>query len=194
MTYRERRAMDDSKIIGLFERRDETAIAETARKYGSTLHLTALRILGIHEDAEECVNDTYLAAWNAIPPEKPLFLKQYLAKITRRLAFNRYKASTREKRGGGETAAVLDELSEVLADKNDVESVLHEKALAEAVNRFLHALPKRESAIFLRRYFYAEEMREIGKRFGMREPAVRMSLSRTREKLKEYLKKEDLWE
>ncbi len=186
--------MDDSKIIGLFESRDETAIAETANKYGSTLHLTALRILGIHEDAEECVNDTYLAAWNAIPPEKPLFLKPYLAKITRRLAFNRYKASTREKRGGGETAAVLDELSEVLADKNDVESALHEKALAEAVDRFLHSLPSRESSIFLRRYFYAEEIREIGKRFGMREPAVRMSLSRTREKLKEYLKKEDLWE
>ncbi len=182
--------MEDHDILLLFEARNEDAIRKTAEKYGDYCHAIAMRILFDHADAEECVNDTWLGAWNSIPPQKPRSLKLYLAKIVRNLSFNRYKEKTSKKRGGGDMTLALDELAEITASSSDVETELEKKELKEALDRFLRALPRRETDIFLRRYFFAESFAEIASRYGMRESAVRMSLSRTREKLREYLKKE----
>ncbi len=185
--------MDDKEIIALFESRNENAIEETAKKYGSYCHAIANGILANTQDAEECVNDTWLRTWNSIPPQKPNSLKWFLAKITRNLSFNRYQEKTREKRGGGEIALVLDELDEVIGDSYDMETAFLQKEIRSALNRFLRELPERDADIFIRRYFYVESTEMIAKRYFMRESNVRLILSRTRKKLKEFLKKEGVW-
>ncbi len=182
--------MEDKDIIALYESRSEHAIRETAEKYGVYCHIIAERILSDRLDAEECVNDTWLHTWNSIPPQKPHSLKLYVAKITRNLAFNRYKENTREKRGGGEICLVLEELAEVVCDANDIEEEIQNRELQKGIDRFLRAIAKRDAGIFLRRYFYAESCADIAKRYDIRESAVRVILSRTRQKLKYFLEKE----
>lgn len=182
--------MKDSQIIALYWNRSEHAITATNQKYGSYCFAIAEHILKDQQDSEECVNDTWLQAWNAIPPHKPGRLRSFLAKITRNLALNRLKARKAEKRGGGEISLVLEELAECLADAKDTETEVAAKELADCINQFVHTLSERDCNIFLRRYFYVESVAEIAGKYGLKESNVLMILSRTRKKLKKHLKQE----
>lgn len=182
--------MEDTEIIDLYFARDEQAISETDKKYGSYCFSLARAILPSRQDAEEAVSDTYWKTWNTIPPHRPEVLKLFLAKITRNLAFTRWRRLTADKRGGGAMPLVLEELSECIAAPGTVEDRIRGKELAAAIRSFLDTLPKREQDIFLRRYFFVEESDAIAKRFGMKQATVLRTLSRTRSKLKQYLSKE----
>lgn len=182
--------MEDSKILELYFARDEQAVAETASEYGAYCFSLANSILSNQQDAEETVSDTYWKAWNAIPPHRPAVLKLFLAKITRNLAFTRWRRRTADKRGGGEMELVMEELSGCLAAPGSVEDRLNARELAKTIRGFLDTLPPREQDIFLRRYFFVEESGEIAKRYGMKDATVLRTLSRTRSKLKRYLAKE----
>ena len=182
--------MDDEKIIELYFARDEQAVAETDRKYGGYCFTLANAILGNREDAEEVVSDTHLKTWHAIPPKRPGVLKLFLAKITRNLSFSRWRSYTAEKRGGGVMELVLEELDACIPAPGKVEDSLMGKELAKAIRCFLNTLPQREQDIFLRRYFFVEETGAIARRYGMKPATVLRTLSRTREKLKNYLSKE----
>lgn len=181
--------MDDERIIKLYFNRDEDAIARTSEKYGPYCFRVAENILYDHMDSEECVNDTWLKTWDSIPPKRPQVLKIFLAKITRSLAFNRYTAKYAKKRGGGEIALVLDELSECIGT-GDPASEFELCELGETVNEFLKSLPETDRNIFLRRCFYTESVEQVAKRYSMTGAAVMNRLSRTRKKLKQYLMKE----
>ena len=182
--------MDDKVILDLYFARNEEAITETDRKYGCYCYSVANRILNSNEDSEETVSDTYLQAWNSIPPHRPNFLKLFLAKITRNLAFSRWRKQTAEKRGGGETELVLEELAGCIPGTEQIDDRLNAKELARSIRAFLDTLPAREQDIFLRRYFFVEESETIARRYGMKSAAVLRTLSRTRAKLKRFLEKE----
>lgn len=184
--------MDDAKIIALYEARDEKAIAETQQKYGGYCRYIAERILASKQDAEECVNDAYHKAWNTIPPQKPESLASYIGMLTRQLSFNRYKENHRQKRGGGEVPLILEELQECIADKDNVPNA-DDIALRDAMNAFLSNLPQRTRMVFMRRYWYADEVSTIAADYGMSESHVGVLLYRTRKKLKEYLEKEEIY-
>ena len=182
--------MDDKQILELYQKRSETAISETADKYGKYCYCIAYRILYDELDSEECVNDTYLRAWEAIPPQCPEKLSAFLGKITRNLALNRYKYYLREKRGNGQTALVIDELNECLPASNSTEESVEEKLLVELLNQFLYSLPPEKRNIFLRRYWYLSSIQEIAKDYGFSESKVKMILLRIRNKLSQVLEKE----
>jgi len=183
--------VEDKQIIELYNKREETAIEKTAEKYGKYCFGIASNILHSYEDSEECVSDTWLRAWNAIPPTVPKYLKVFLGKITRNLSFDKYRAKTTLSRGGGQFAVVLDELAEVVADSCDVEKQFEQKELMGAINTYLKRLPERECNIFVRRYFYADDTSKIAKLYEIKESNVLMILSRTRKKLHTFLKEED---
>ena len=182
--------MEDSRIVALYWQRDASAIKETENKYGAYCFSVANNILHNEEDAEECVNDTWLKNWNAIPPQRPNQLQMFVAKITRNLSFNRFKARSAEKRGGGEMILVLDELSECLAGNTNVECEYAAKELERCIQLFVRALPERDGNVFVRRYFFTESVSEIAKRYALTENYVMVILSRTRKKLKTHLVKE----
>ncbi|MBR7162089.1 MAG: RNA polymerase sigma factor [Clostridia bacterium] len=182
--------MEDQEIVSLYWMRDESAIRETADKYGNYCYRIAYRILDNHEDSEESVNDTYIDAWNSMPPHKPILLSAFLGKITRRIAIDRWRRSRTEKRGGGEAVLVLDELSECLTGENDIETELERKRLAQTVNEFIQTLSAAERRIFVGRYFYMDSVESICKKFGFSESKVKSMLFRIREKLRVYLRKE----
>lgn len=182
--------MEDSKILDLYFARNEQAVAETDRKYGAYCFTLANSILNDEQDAEEAVNDTYLNTWNAIPPHRPTVFRLFLAKITRNLSFTRWRKRSADKRGGGEMALVLEELSGCIAAPGSVEDNLNGKELAKAIRSFLDTIPAREQDIFLRRYFFVEESEAIARRYGMKRATVLRTLSRTRTKLKNYLTQE----
>ena len=173
--------MDDAQIVQLYWDRNEQAIHATSDKYGNYCTSIAKNILGNQEDAEECVNDTYLNAWNAMPPHRPSILSAFLGKITRNLSFNRYKHNTADKRGGGEIPAVLEELSDLVSGKDDVEQAFDQKELTKAIDT-----PKKRS-IFISRYWYTDSISEIAVRHNMNDGAVSMALNRIRLKLHNYL-------
>lgn len=179
--------MEDSKIIQLYWNRDESAIPVTSKKYGAYCTSIARNILKNEEDTEECVNDTYFNAWNAMPPQRPSVLSAFLGRITRNLSFNRYKLLHTQKRGGGELPLVLEELTEVVSGKESVEQELERKELLAEINDFLAGLSKDKRQMFVRRYWYAEPVNEIAKRFGASEGSVTMALKRVRKQLKEKL-------
>lgn len=183
--------MDDQQIVDLYWKRDENAIAETQKTYGKYCHTIAYTILHSHEDAEECVNDTYLRAWGAIPPAKPSRLSTFLGKITRNLSLDRYEKNTAQKRSGP-VELVLDELSECIPDADSTLDPIDMIALGDAINAFLGGLPKKTRQIFLRRYWYMSPVRDIARDTGMSEGAVKVSLLRTRESFKAYLEKEGI--
>ena len=182
--------MDDEQILDLYFARDEQALAETDRKYGGYCFTLANGILNSEQDAEETVSDTYWKAWNTIPPHRPSVFKLFLAKITRNLAFSRWRQYSAEKRGGGEMNLVLDELAECIAAPVGVEEQVSAKELGKTIRAFLDTLPVQEQDIFLRRYFFVEESGTIAKRYGMKPATVLRTLSRTRMKLKKYLTRE----
>ena len=181
--------MEDHQIIELYWQKNADAISETAGKYGAYCFAIAENILHNAEDSEECVNDTWLRAWNAIPPQRPDALRVFLAKITRNLAFNRFNARNAEKRGGGEIALVLDELGDCLGGA-DAETEYEAKELRRCVRLFVRSLPERDGNVLARRYFFAEPVADIAKRYGLSENNVMVILSRTRRKLKAHLMKE----
>jgi RNA polymerase sigma-70 factor (ECF subfamily) len=183
--------MDDQQIVDLYWKRDESAIAETQKKYGKYCHTIAYAILHSHEDAEECVNDTYLRAWGAIPPAKPGRLSTFLGKITRNLSLDRYEKNTAQKRSGP-VELVLDELSECIPDADSALDPIDMIALGDAINAFLEGLPQKTRQIFLRRYWYMSPVKDIARDTGMSEGAVKVSLMRTRESFKAYLEKEGI--
>ena len=184
--------MDDSKIIDLYWQRDERAIEETDSKYGAYCRAVSMNILGVREDAEECVGDTYVRAWNAIPPERPGRLRAWLAGITRNLSIDRWRKNAAHKRGGGETQLLLDELAECVAGSESPETELLRKELRVALNRFLRGLPERERAVFLFRYYYALTNEEIAQKTGLSANQVKYILQRTRKKLGDMLQREGL--
>ena len=184
--------MEDRDIVELFWQRSEDAIPETQRKYGSYCRTIAYNILENDEDAEECVNDTWLKAWNSMPDHRPSRLAPYLAKLTRWLSLSLLREHGRLKRGGGETALALDELSEVLSDGKDAQHALEVKELNEAVRTFLDNLSSNERDVFLSRYWFLLSVKEIAARFGFSPNKVSTMLHRTRRKLQTYLKEEGL--
>lgn len=182
--------MQDQEIIELYFKRSESAIRETEQKYSGYCHAIADNILHSKEDSEECVNDTWMKAWNAIPPARPAHLKLYLAKITRSLSFNRYKEKHAQKRGGGQMAEVLDELGECLQGGQDVEAEYLAQELRTTINTFVRALPSQEQTLFIRRYFYVESISQIAAHCGLTENNVCVRLCRSRKRLRQQLEKE----
>ncbi|MGI6562423.1 MAG: RNA polymerase sigma factor [Clostridia bacterium] len=150
--------MDDDSIVRMYWERNEKAISVTSEKYGSYCLSIAKNILDNQEDAEECVNDTYLHAWNSIPPNRPKILSTYLGKIVRNLSFNVYKRNKAEKRGSGQIALVLDEPSAIVADSKNQEDEWNRKLLVSAINAFLSELPTEKRKIIVCRYWYAAGM------------------------------------
>ena len=179
--------MEDAEIVQLYWERDEQAIPATAEKYGSYCTSNANNILGNSEDAEECVNDTYLKAWNAIPPQRPSILPAFLGTITRNLSFNRYKYNTAGRRGGGETAVVLEEIAGVVSGADDVEQEINRRELIQAIDDFLASLPAHKRKIFVCRYWYFDPVAEIAARSGMTENHVSVTLNRLRAQLRRCL-------
>lgn len=179
--------MEDEKIIQLYWDRNQAAIPETSKKYGNYCKSIARNILGNDQDAEECVNDTYLNAWNTIPPHRPKMLSTFLGKITRNLSFNKYKHNLAWKRGGGEISCVLDELADCISDTTDIEQEIDRKELVREINLFLESLPSVKKGIFVGRYWYADSIQTLAKRFQMTDNNVSVLLNRTRKQLKAYL-------
>lgn len=185
--------MEDAEIIRLLFARSEQALAELAQKYGALCGALARNILGSDQDAEECVNDAWLAAWNAIPPEQPNPLQAYLCRLTRNIAITRYHAGRAAKRDSRYDVA-LDELEGCLAGRRTVEGELEAKELAQAVGRFLDGLEEEQRKLFVRRYWYADSVAELGRATGAGSAAVSARLFRLRRKLKRYLKQEGIIE
>lgn len=179
--------MDDKQIIELYFERNEQAIKETDVKYGAFCHRIAMNILDIHEDAEECVNDTYLNAWNSMPPHRPSILSTFLGKITRNLSLNRCKYNTAVKRSGSQVTVVYDEIAEFVSDKDNVEQEIDRNELLQAIDTFLHTLSAEKRVIFVRRYWYFDSISNISSRLGMTENHVSVTLNRLRFKLRSYL-------
>ena len=184
--------MEDSQIIELYFKRKEEAIQETDTKYGSYCFSVAENILHNTEDSEECVSDTWLAAWNTMPPQRPTVLRMFLAKITRNLSFNRFHAEKAKKRGGGEIHFVLDELAECIATESDTESEYMAKELEQSIRLFVRNLPEREGNVFVRRYWYLDSLADIAKNTGFSGSKVASMLFRLRGRLKKQLIKEEL--
>ncbi len=182
--------MTDNAIVQLYLDRDETAITVTEDKYGEYLRCIAHRILSNESDEEESVNDTYMAAWNSIPPHIPTVLSTYLGKLTRRISIDRYRHRHRDKRAAGEYALSLEEWSEVLSDNNSPENELDAKELSSAIDAFLRSLSSEERHLFLGRYYYFDPLKTVAKYCGMSETKAKSKLFRLRQRLKAYLQKE----
>lgn len=182
--------MDDTAIVSLYWDRDEAAIRETECKYGNYLHKIAFNILNNTEDSHESVNDTYLAAWDSMPPHRPSVLSAYLAKLTRRISIDLFRYRTREKRMGSEYALSLDELEECVSGGNTTEEQVNGKLLADAVGIYLRLLPESTRQAFLGRYYFLDSVKEVAAYCGMTESKCKSLLHRTRLGLREYLQKE----
>lgn len=179
--------MEDSQIIALYWERNEQALQSTAEKYGRYCFAIAYNILLNKEDSEESVNDTYMSAWERIPPHRPSVLSTFLGKITRRISLNKWRNKTCGKRGGGEVPLALDELSECIPAEENTERVVEQKELAQAINRFLGTLPETQRDIFVSRYWFMASISEISGKFNFPESKTKSILFRTREKLRNYL-------
>ena len=184
--------MVDQAIIALFEQRDEQAISESEKQYGALCRSVARDITGSDEDAEECLNDAMLAAWNAIPPAKPKNFCAYLLRLVRNAAYNRYNAAHTQKRSTANIAGSVDELAEIIPDRGDIISEVERRETVAAINAFLKGLPQKQRDLFVRRYWYAADTAALAKMFHMTESHVRMTLSRLRKRLQKHLQKEGL--
>lgn len=182
--------MEDKQIVDLYWARSETAILETDSKYGRYCHYIAYNILHNDEDCEECVNDTYMRAWNSMPQHRPSVLKTFLGKITRNLALDKYKNLTAEKRSIGQVPLVLDELYGCVPGEDNTAHIIDDMVLAEIFNHFLASLSTEQRKFFVRRYWYLSPIKEIAEDYGVGESKVKMSLLRSRNELKKTLEKE----
>ena len=184
--------MEDSQIVELYWARSERAIPETADKYGRYCFSIAFNVLHNREDSEECVNDTYLHAWNGMPEQRPNKLSAFLGRITRNLSLNRWDKYSAEKRGAGQADLALEELRECVPAPDCTERVVDDMALAELFNRFLASLTAENRRIFMRRYWYLSSIKEIAAEYGLSESKVKMSLLRSRNTLRLLLEKEGI--
>ena len=185
--------LSDKEIVSLFNERNEKAIVAVSRKYGSYCGAVVQSILKDPQDTEECLNDTWLRAWESIPPEKPHNLGGFLVKIAKSISLNRYKLMHAEKRGSGELPLVLDELSECVADNSsNIEKTFEQKLLTDAVNEFLKTLSTEKRDIFVLRYWYCLPIAEIARKVGLNRSNTSVILSRTRRDLIAYLKTKEL--
>ena len=184
--------MDDAGIVDLYWARSERAIKETERKFGGYCRTVAYNVLSDVSDAEECVNDTWMKAWNSMPTDRPRRLAPYLGKMTRWLSLSRLRQKNSLKRGGGELPLVLDELAEVLDSGADTQKTLELRELELALRRLVDMLGKDERDVFLSRYWYIASIAEIAEKFGLTESNVKTMLHRTRKKLLKQLKEEGL--
>ncbi len=181
--------MDDSKIIDLFYARSEQAIVELSAKYGKVCNKVAKNILNNILDAEECVNDAYLGAWNTIPPQNPNPLLTYICRIVRNLSIKKYHVNTSVKRNSFYDAA-LDELEDCIASAESVEAEISAKELTRLIDSFLDTLDAESRMLFVRRYWYSYSVPELAEQFSLKSNTVSVRLSRIRDKLRDYLKKE----
>ena len=181
--------MQDNEIVRLFLERSEGAVNEAEKKYRNYCFRIALNILGSIEDADFCVNEVFLRAWEQIPPQEPRLLSAFLAKITRNCAINMLKASNAQKRGGGERELVYEEISELVSGASDVERGAENSEIIDEINRFLKKQPALKRDIFICRYWYCDSVRDIAAQFNTTENAVSVILNRTRKKLREYMQK-----
>ena len=185
--------MEDTKIIDLFWERDERAIQETETAYGRYCRTIAFNILGDEEDVQECLNDTWLGAWNSIPPARPACLSAFLAKITRNLAISKYRAKYAKKRTGDRLSESLDELGECIPVSNDnVSQAIDRRILAEAINGYLDTCSEKQRKIFVRRFFYFDSIAEISQMYGIGQSDVKVTLMRMRRSLQKILEEEEL--
>lgn len=182
--------MEDEQIVSLYWQRSESAIRETEQKYDRYLTKIAYNILSDHEDSRESVNDTYLAAWNSIPPHRPSVLSAYLGKLTRRISIDRFRSRNREKRKASEYALSLSELGDCVSAGNTTEDMVNVKLLADAIGIYLRLIPEEARNAFLGRYYYLDSLKEVAAYCGMTESKAKTVLYRTRQGLKDYLKKE----
>lgn len=182
--------LEDEKIIGLYNLRNEEAISETAAKYGKMLYKIAYNILSDNLDSEETVNDTYLRAWNSIPPEKPFAFGAWLGKITRNLSIGLWRKNNAKKRSGIET--MFSELEECIPSKENTESEAENGEITSAVNRWLKKLPKEDRILFIRRYWYCDDVSLLAEKSGKKAGAVSSKIFRLRKSLRDYLEKEGI--
>lgn len=182
--------MEDTRIVDLYWARSEKAIEETSAKYGNYCYSIAFNILANAEDADESVNDTYLNAWNSMPPHRPAILSTFLGKITRRVSIDKWRRQTAEKRGNGEIMLVLDELSDCIPGSQGVEHDIEAAELAKVINDFVMSLPPMERRIFICRYWYFDQVSAISRQFGFSQSKVKMILHRQRKKLLDHLERE----
>lgn len=181
--------MNDKEIVGMFIERDEKAISESHGKYGNYLNYISYNVVYDKQDAEECVNDALLAAWNSIPPHKPENLKTYLGKLAKRIAVSRLRQNRASKRLPTEYAVSLDEIAEIAVDE-DFDASITDEELSARISSFLRSLPESERNIFIRRYWYGDSIDNICERYGFGASKIKMTLKRTRDKLANILKKE----
>lgn len=185
--------MEDVKIVELYWQRNETAIDETRSKYGNYCNSIAYRILNNSQDADECENDTYLCAWNTMPPNKPGLLSSYLGMLCRNCALNKFRKYHAQKRGAGDVSLSLSELDECIPDNKSIDDAIEEKELAQVLSDFLRTLPEVECNLFICRYWHLASIKEISEKFGYSQSKVKTTLYRTRHKLKSVLEKEGLF-
>ena len=183
--------MEDAEIIDLYWRRDQRAIDETHGKYGGFLTSIAWNILRSHGDAEECVNDTYLRTWNAIPPARPAAFRAWLGRIVRNLSLDRWKRSGAQKRNAG-AEVLLGELEDCVPFPRGTEQTLEDREIAVLISAFLRSLPWERRVIFLRRYWYGQDIGEIAEALHCGAGKVKSSLFRTRKALRAYLEQEGI--
>ena len=182
--------MEDEAIVSLYWQRNESAIRETERKYDRYLTKIAMNILADREDSRESVNDSYLAAWNSMPPHRPGVLSTYLGKITRRISIDRFRYRTREKRRQSEYEISLSELGDCVSGGNTTEEAVNVKLLADAIGIWLRLQPEENRNLFLCRYYFLDSLQEVAKHCGITESKCKTVLFRMRKSLKEYLEKE----
>lgn len=186
--------MEDEQIISLYWDRNSDAIRKSEEKYGAYCYTVAKRIVENHEDSEECVSDTWLHAWYAMPPERPDYLRMFFAAITRNLSLDRIRARMAQRRGGGETVLALEELTECVCGSPQTEDAVIAAELEQSIRRFLDTLPVLPRGIFLRRYFFMESIAEIAQRYEMRPNSVTVSLHRSRKALRQHLRQEGFFD
>lgn len=185
--------MEDFEIIELFNRRSESAVKAASEKFGSLCRKIIYSILKNKEDCEECENDTYMKLWDTIPPQQPMLLSAYIAKIAKNLAITKYRYSHRQKRGSGEIDLVFEELSDFAPSPHTPEKTAESRETVEAVNEFLRRLPEEKRVIFIRRYWCCSSVKDIAKDMNLTESNAFSILSRTKAALKEYLKERGLY-
>ena len=184
--------MEDIKIIDLYWQRSQEAITQTDIKYGKLCHKISYDILSSHEDSEECVSDTYMTVWNSLPPQRPSYFQAFVAAIARNLSLKRLRDRYAKKRGGGEAALVLEELSDCFTSERSIEQEYEQRKLTEAIDEFLYSLSADSRCIFLCRYWLFLPVMEIARRLKCSKSKVTTSLFRTRQRLQQYLTKEGL--
>ncbi len=184
--------MEDGKIIELYWRRSQEAIVESQKKYENYCMKIAMNVLSNREDARECVNDVWLAAWDKIPPNRPEILSAFLGKIARRISIDCYRRQTAAKRGGNEMTLALEELEECLVARDTVEELIEKKELERSLNEFIHELDEEKQDMFVRRYWYLDSMKQIARRHKCSESKVRTTLFRCRKQLQEKMQEEGM--